>query len=159
MREVFEILGQAPAPVEPGQGSFDDPSSWKQLEALCLVGPLDDLDRKLWHRRRGGVTELCPLIAGVGEELGQKGIFPKQRRQHKNSAVAILDVRRMDQGVQQQAYRVDQDMSLLALDLLACIIAGWIDRGPPFSALFTLWLSMTHAVGLASRSTCSRHFT
>jgi hypothetical protein len=27
-----------------------------------------------------------------------------------------------------------------------------------FSALLTLWLSITQAVGLASRSTCSRHF-
>jgi len=28
-----------------------------------------------------------------------------------------------------------------------------------FSALFTLWLSMIQAVGLASRAACSRHFT
>jgi hypothetical protein len=27
-----------------------------------------------------------------------------------------------------------------------------------FPALLTLWLSITQAVGLASRSTCSRHF-
>ena len=31
------------------------------------------------------------------------------------------------------------------------------DAGPPFSALFTLWLSMIQAVGLASRSASSRH--
>src|SRR5271169_3415958 len=30
---------------------------------------------------------------------------------------------------------------------------------PPFSALLTLWLSMTAAVGLASRPIASRHFT
>ena len=30
---------------------------------------------------------------------------------------------------------------------------------PPFSALFTLWLSMTQAAGLAARSMASRHFT
>jgi hypothetical protein len=34
-----------------------------------------------------------------------------------------------------------------------------IDTGPPFSALFTLWLLMMQAVGLASRSTFSRHST
>jgi hypothetical protein len=34
-----------------------------------------------------------------------------------------------------------------------------INAGPPFSALFTLWLSMMQAVGLASRSTFSRHST
>jgi len=44
-------------------------------------------------------------------------------------------------------------------DLFARIIAARIDAAPPFSALFTLWLSMTQAVGLASRSMSSRHFT
>jgi len=39
-------------------------------------------------------------------------------------------------------------MPLLALDLFAGIVAVRIDAGPPFSALFTLWLSMMAAVGL-----------
>src|SRR5262249_37922898 len=50
-------------------------------------------------------------------------------------------------------------VALLALDLFARIIAMRIDAGPPFSALFTLWLSMMAALGLASRSACSRHAT
>ena len=33
------------------------------------------------------------------------------------------------------------------------------DKTVAFSALLTLWLSMIAAVGFASRSTCSRHFT
>jgi len=48
-------------------------------------------------------------------------------------------------------------MTLLALDQLAGIKAMRVDADPPFSALFTLWLSITQAVGLASRSACSRH--
>ena len=55
--------------------------------------------------------------------------------------------------------RIDQDVSLLALDLLAGVKGVRIDRAPPFSALFTLWLSITAAVGLASSAICSRHFT
>jgi len=50
-------------------------------------------------------------------------------------------------------------MALLALDLFARIIAMRIDADPPFSALFTLWLSMMAAVGLASRSAFLRHST
>src|SRR5689334_11887218 len=38
-------------------------------------------------------------------------------------------------------------MPLLAGDLLARVIAGRIDPNPPFSVLFTLWLSITQAVG------------
>jgi hypothetical protein len=65
----------------------------------------------------------------------------------------------MHNGVEQQALRIYQDVALLALDLLAGVIAVRVDRGPPFSALLTLWLSMIAAVGLASRSASSRHFT
>jgi hypothetical protein len=65
----------------------------------------------------------------------------------------------MDDGVHQQALRVDENMSLLALNLFAGVEARWINRSAPFSALFTLWLSMIAAVGLASRKAASRHFT
>jgi hypothetical protein len=58
--------------------------------------------------------------------------------------------------VHQQALRIDKHVPLLALDLLARIVAGRIDAGPPFSALLTLWLSMMAAVGLASREAVSR---
>jgi hypothetical protein len=51
----------------------------------------------------------------------------------------------MNDGMKQQTYRVDENMALLALDLFARIIAMRIDAGPPFSALFTLWLSMMAA--------------
>jgi hypothetical protein len=58
--------------------------------------------------------------------------------------------------VQQQPKLVDQDVAFLALDQFAGVEAMRIDRRPPFSALFTLWLSMMQAVGLASRAACSR---
>ena len=92
------------------------------------------------------------LIAGIGEQRLQEGIHPEQRRKQQDAAVAILDIGGMNDGVQQQTQRVYQNVALLALDLLARIIAMRIDAGPPFSALFTLWLSMMAAVGLASRS-------
>jgi hypothetical protein len=65
----------------------------------------------------------------------------------------------MDDSAHQQALRVDQDMPFLAVDLFPRIIAGRVDRTPPFSALLTLWLSMIAAVGLDSRPAISRHFT
>jgi hypothetical protein len=62
----------------------------------------------------------------------------------------------MHECVHQEALRIDEDVPLLAVDLLARIVAMRIDAGPPFSALFTLWLSMTAAVGDAARPACSR---
>ena len=106
---------------------------------------------------RQGVVELRPLIGGIGEQLLQEGIRPEQRRQQQDAAVAILDVGAMNDRMEQQAQRVYENVALLAFDLLARVIAMRIDARPPFSALFTLWLSMMAAVGLASRSPCSRH--
>ena len=78
-----------------------------------------------------GSGELWSLIAGIGEQLHQEWIQSKQGRKQQNAAVTVLDVRGMDFGVQQQAYRIDQDMPLDPLDLLARIIAGWINADPP----------------------------
>jgi hypothetical protein len=64
----------------------------------------------------------------------------------------------MDDGVHQEALRIDENMPLLAFDLLARIVAMRV-VSPPFSALFTLWLSMMAAVGDASRSALWRHST
>src|SRR5215471_17335234 len=63
----------------------------------------------------------------------------------------------MHHGMKQQTQRIYEDVALLALDLFARVVAMRIDAGPPFSALFTLWLSMIAAVGVASRSAFSRH--
>src|SRR5258705_13598999 len=52
---------------------------------------------------------------------------------------------------------VDKNVPFLALDLLTRIVPVRINARPPFSALFTLWLSMMAAVGLASRCARSRH--
>src|SRR5262245_64713168 len=86
-------------------------------------------------------------------------MHPEQGCKQQDAAVAILDVSGMDDGVEQQTQRIYQNVALLALDLFARIIAMRIDARPPFSALFTLWLSMMAAIGLASRSACSRHAT
>jgi hypothetical protein len=55
--------------------------------------------------------------------------------------------------------RIDKDVAPFAFDFLPRIVAARIDAAPPFSELFTLWLAMIAAVGLASRPAFSRHFT
>src|SRR5919199_1127834 len=72
-------------------------------------------------------------------------------------AIAVLNIGRGDQCMQHETKRVDQQMALLALDQLAAIEARRVDAEPPFSALLTLWLSITQAVGVISRPACSRH--
>jgi len=135
------------------------PNALGQHHEPARVTAPHDLDVHLSAGTGQALLELRPLVARVGVELQQEGIQPKQRRHHQDPAIAILDIGGMHDGVHQQALRVDQDVPLLPLDLLAAIEARRIDAAPPFSALLTLWLSMMAAVGLASRSACSRHST
>jgi hypothetical protein len=44
----------------------------------------------------------------------------------------------MHDRIHQQALRIDEEVSLLAFDLLAAVEARRIDPAPPFSALLTL---------------------
>jgi hypothetical protein len=124
-----------------------------------LIGSLDDFSVEVGEDFAECFLELRPLVAGIGKELLQERIHSKQGRKKENTAIAILDIGTMNDGMQQQAQRVYENLALLAFDLLARIIAMRIDARPPFSALLTLWLSMMAAVGLASRSPCSRHST
>jgi hypothetical protein len=43
------------------------------------------------------------LISTVGEQLLQKGKHAEQRRHDENAAIAILNVGRMNDGVEQEA--------------------------------------------------------
>ena len=56
------------------------------------------------------------LIGAVGKQLLKKRKFAEQRGEQQEAPIAILDVGGMDDGVQQQAQRIDQNMPLLALD-------------------------------------------
>ena len=156
--QAFPILGQAATPVEPGDRSLDDPALGQHNE-LADIGSLDDLHVDLTADTLQSFLELRPPVAAVGVELQQKGEQAKHRAHQQHAAVAILDVGGMHNGAQQQTFSVYQDMALLAFDPFACIVAGRVNRDPPFSALLTLWLSMIAAVGLASRSANSLHCT
>ena len=157
--EVFKVLGQPPAATEPRKGSFDGPTAGQNLEAFGGVRALHDLGDEARQGLLLRVAKLRALITAIRKQLLQKREFSEHCAQDESAAVAILNVGGMNERMQQQAYRIDENMPLLALDLLSGIVAMRIDAMPPFSALFTLWLSITAAVGLASRPAASRHRT
>ena len=76
--------------------------------------------------------KLRSLIPAIGKEFAQKREQAEQRFENEYAAVAVLDVGRMNDGMQQEAYRIDENMPLLAFDLLARVVTGWINAGPPF---------------------------
>jgi hypothetical protein len=117
---------------------------------------LDDLDRPgagLCQRCR----QLRSLIVGIGEDAFDEGkAAARATVEDQQRAIAILQIGRVDDDVQQEAERVDEDVPLAARDLLARVIPRRIDRRPPFCAPLALWASMIATVGLASRPACSR---
>ncbi len=137
-RLVLPVLGQAATSVEPGEGAFDHPSAWQHDEAFGCVRPLDDLHLEFGHDLGNPVLEHRTLVTGVGEDLAQERVEAEQGGEQQDAAVTVLNIRGVDDGVQQQTFGVDQDMALLAVDLLSRIVPMWVDLGPPFSALLTL---------------------
>jgi hypothetical protein len=146
---TLEILAQTAAAADPGEGSFDGPAFGEDDEAVA-VGSLDDFQRP----RAGFGDDLGhfrSLVAAIGvdafdERKGSAGLA-----QHSSGTVAVLYVGGMDDDAQEEAEGIDEDVALAAFDLLARVKARGIERRPPFSAPLALWLSMTAAVGLASR--------
>jgi hypothetical protein len=140
-------------------GPFDDPALGLDDEALGIVATPDDIDCQIGQDLCDAVAEGRSAIGAIGKQLAQERELSEQARQQQHATVAVLNVGRHDQRVQHQPERVNEKVALLALDQLTCIEAVRIDRRPPFSALFTLWLSMIADVGLASRPADSRHCT
>jgi len=157
--EVLPVLGQSSAAVEPCQGALDHPSPGQDGEAFGGIGALDDLGLKMRQGPGQGFLKHRPLIGAVGEERIQKREQTEQSGQQHDAAVAILNARRMHDRVQEQPLRIYDDVAFLALDAFARVKPVRVDASPPFSALFTLWLSIIQAVGLASRPACSRLFS
>ena len=117
--------------ADPGERSLDDPAFGKHDEAMQFIA-LDD--RQLPGAGLGdGGRGLPPLVPGISEDKLDEGeeaaCAPIEDEQ---SAVAILHSGRVDDDVQQQAERVDQDMPFAAGDLLGRIKALRVKRGAPF---------------------------
>ena len=157
--QTLPVLGQTATSVEPSDRPLDDPALRQNRETVCRVRSLDDFHLDLPEDTVQGTLELRPLVAAIGVELEQKRMQAEDGGHQKHAAITVLDVRRVHDGMEQQALCVYQDVTLLALDFLARVIAMRVGRPPPFSALFTLWLSMIAAVGLASRPASARHCT
>jgi hypothetical protein len=71
--------------------------------------------------------------------------------------ITILDTRGVNDDPYRQPFSIEERMDLAPFHLLAGVVAYLAIKTAPFSADFKLWLSMTAAVGLASRPSFSRN--
>ena len=155
MAKIFVILGDAAIAAEPRESSLDDPATWQDDKAFQVVTALDDFEAQ--HRNFGnGGFDLPCVVAIVRPDQFEPGKAVADFIEDKPCAIAVLDAGGMNDGPQRQAFGVDKGVNLSPLDLLTGVIAYLAIKTAPFSAAFSVWLSMTAAVGLASRPSCSR---
>jgi len=147
--EALEVFGEASAAADPCESALDDPALGKDPEGLP-VGASDDFEPPR-PQRGDGLGGGFAGIGPVGHDTDQTRTFPGERFEQLRRAVAILEIGRMDDPMDDQALRVDEDVALLALDLLCRVIARRIDVCPPFSALLTLCASMMPRLELTAR--------
>ena len=154
---TFIVSHQPPVSADPAERAFNDPS-FGQDDETVQVRAFDDLQRP----RPGTpdhVAHLRPRVATVADDALDEREPPSRLAQQRLRAIAILNVGGVDVDTQQEAERVDKDMSLAPEDFLARVVAGRIKRAPPFSAPLALWASTIAVVGLASRPAASRLWT
>lgn len=152
--EHLVVLAQASVSLEPPEGAFHDPSLGQDHEARHVVAALDDFQNPAPELSRP-VDQLSG-IAAIGPDQLQPGEAAFEFGQHQLGSIAVLNVGRMHHHGQHQAEGVYDDMTLAAVDLLARVVS----TRPPFSTVFTDWLSMIAAEGLGFRPswirTCRR---
>jgi hypothetical protein len=117
----------------------------QEHEPLRLVGSLDDLQDPA-GKRPHPLDQLARVTA-IGPDAFQPGTDAAQLLEDPLGPVAILKTGAMHHDGPDQAERVDDEVALAPFDLLAGVVAV----GPPFCAVFTDWLSMIAAEGVAFR--------
>ena len=97
----LEIFGEAAVSIEPGEGSFDDPSPREQLKPGRVSGAFDDLDGPVAECSEG-LTQVGAVIDAVGEEMAKPGKQLMDGLDDKPGTIAILDIGRVHRGTDQQ---------------------------------------------------------
>jgi hypothetical protein len=129
--EILPVFSETATTVEPADCSLDDPTLGQNDEAFGLIATADDFADEARHCVGQSVIEHRSGIGAVGKQLLEKRELSKQRGQKHQATIAILNIGRCDQRVQQQTQRIDQEVTLLALDQLACIKPMGVDASAP----------------------------
>jgi len=114
--EGFVVAGAAAVSGDPGQCSFDDPTSWQDNESGHVVAAFDDL-----HGDTEGVAGPVQEFAGVaavGPDEPDPLACLAQVLQQRPGTVAVLNAGRGDQHTDQQPDGVNGDVAFPAVDLI-----------------------------------------
>lgn len=119
---LFPIFRQSSASAKPCEGALHDPATRQGLEALGLVGPLDNLESERSDLLQCAL-QLRSGTTTVGEDMPQPRPALENGFEDGRRAVAILNIGAVNRETDHQSERVDDDMTLASLNLLSRVIA------------------------------------
>jgi hypothetical protein len=135
LRVAFEVAHEAAIAADPRQCSFDDPAFEQDDEAVVQLVSLDDLEVR-GAALCDGSSRFHTLVAGIGKDaLDKREEASRAVIEDEPHTNAILHVGRMDDDIQQEAERVDENVAFAARDPLARIEALLVERRAPFERL------------------------
>jgi hypothetical protein len=123
----------------------------QNFESLCHVRTFDDFDLPFADALQS-LAQFISGIATIGKDIAKPWIAGANRCRDARGAVAILNAGFMHDKPDEISFGVGDNVAIAPLDFLACIVAP----GAAAFRCFTDWLSITPAVGLASRPAASR---
>lgn len=122
-RWLLPLLGQAAAPAEPCEGSFYNPSTREDEDALGLIRPLDDLDRPVSRSSRG-LAKFVARVVAIDKDIAQPREALPYGFEEIDRAISVLNVGGVHEDKDKKAAGIGQDVALAAFDLFASIIAA-----------------------------------
>ena len=75
---------------------------------------------------------LLSRVSAISKDALDEREQSSRPAQQVEGAIAVLNIGGMNDDAQQEAQRVDQDVPLATLDLLARVVARRIEPSPPF---------------------------
>ena len=130
-RVALKISSQAAVMADPGERTFNNPTLGENDEAVQLAA-FDNFQFP-GAGLGDGSRCLCSPIASIAEDTLDEGEQAAGTPiEHPSHTIAILHVGRMDDNVQEQAERIDQDLPLAARNLLTRIKALRVEPEAPF---------------------------
>ena len=123
VRVRFVVFAQAAASTDPPKRPLDNPAARKYVKASRFVATFYNLKRP--------VTEVCePLdelacVAAVCPDKGETPKLPPDLLANQLRPVSVLDVRWMHHDRQDQAQRVDEQVTFSPLHFFARVVPTW----------------------------------
>ena len=149
-RQFLIVLAQTPATAQPGQRTLHHPPPGQHLEAVAVRA-------SAYHAQQPASSSPSPShqpadVGRISPDQLQSREPAQQLGQYQPGSIPVLDVGGVHHYREEQPGGIHYDVALAPGHLFARVIAA----RPPFSVVFTYWLSMMAALGVASLPSRSR---